>query len=146
VVAIVRVDAPGAFPFAGVGRLASTYMSVRWPTPNVPAETAGGAVVVVGVAVVVVGRGTLDDVVERARVPVPPPPHAARIATTAVVVSASAERLGRPGRVRALIGTASTQETVQIAGQNRGVPPSGATRSRQECLAQDRAATVDEFD
>lgn len=63
-VAIVRVDAPGAFPFAGVGRLASTYMSERWPTPNVPAETAGGAVVVVGVVVVVVDRGTLDDVVE----------------------------------------------------------------------------------
>lgn len=63
-VAIVRVDAPGAFPFGGVGRLASTYMSVRWPTPNVPAAAAGGAVVVVGSgAVVVVGSGTLDDVV-----------------------------------------------------------------------------------
>ena len=105
-VAIVRVDAPGAFPFAGVGRLASTYMSVRWPTPNVPADTAGGAVVVVGWAVVVVGSGALDDVAGRARVPVPPP-HAARIATTAVEATASVGRLGRPGRVRALMGTES---------------------------------------
>src|SRR5436853_7669769 len=75
-------------------------MSVRWPTPNVPADTAGGAVVVVG-------SGTLDSVVGRARVPVPPPPHAARIATTAVVVTASVGRLGRPGRARALIRTES---------------------------------------
>ena len=109
-VAIVRVDAPGALPFAGVGRLASTYMSVRWPTPNVPADTAGGAVVVV---VVVVGTGTLDDVVGRARVPVPPPPHAARIATTAVVVTVSVARLGRPGRVRAVIGTEVCQLPVE---------------------------------
>ena len=109
-VAIVRVDAPGAFPFAGVGRLASTYMSVRSPTPNVPADTAGGAVVVV---VVVVGSGTLDDVVGRARVPVPPPPHAARIATMAVVVTASVGRLGRPGRVRGVIGTEICQPAVE---------------------------------
>jgi hypothetical protein len=113
VVAIARVDAPGAFPFAGVGRLASTYMSVRWPTPNVPADTAAGAVVVVGVVGVVVGSGTLDDVVGRARVPVPPPPHAARIATTAVVVTVSVARLGRPGRVRAVIGTEVCQPAVE---------------------------------
>jgi hypothetical protein len=113
VVAIVRVDAPGAFPFAGVGRLASTYMSVRWPTPNVPADAAGGAVVVVGATVVVVGSGPVDDVVGRARVPVPPPPHAARIATTAVVVTVSVERLGRLRRVRALIGTETCQPAVE---------------------------------
>jgi hypothetical protein len=78
-------------------------MSVRWPTPNVPADTAGGAVVVV---VVLVGSGTLDDgVVGRARVAVAPPPHAARIATMAIVVTASVGRLGRPGRVPALIRT-----------------------------------------
>ena len=109
-VSIVLVDAPGAFPFAGVGRLASTYMSVRWPTPNVPAESAGGAVVVV---VVVVGSGTLDDVVGAARVPVPAPPHAARIATTAVVVTASVGRLGRAGRGRELIGTETCQPAVE---------------------------------
>jgi hypothetical protein len=66
------------------------------------------------VVVVVVGSGTLDDgVVGRARVAVAPPPHAARIATTAVVVTARVERLRRPGRVRALIGTESCQPAVE---------------------------------
>jgi hypothetical protein len=118
VVVIVRVGAPGAFPFAGVGRLGSTYMSVRWPTANVPVGTVEGTVVVVVF-------GDLDDVVGRERVA--DPSHAARIAMMAVVVTVTMARLGRPHRVRALIGTETRQRERHRHAPNR--PRHPATQS-----------------